>query len=179
VTDLEKMESFYRNVLGFTVTDRGEEMGFRLVFLSLDPGEHHQLVLATGRPPVIPINTANPAFGAVINQISFRLDGLSELRLLNERLGAEKIGPVMPGNHGNAWSLYFPDPEGNMLECFVDTPWYVEQPFIEPLDLSLDDTALFAHTLELCTRSKGFRPYAEWRTEIALRMAKDQSGVRI
>ena len=55
VHDLELMEGFYRRVLGFTVTDRGElpapsgRVG--LVFLSRDPREHHQLVLATGARP--------------------------------------------------------------------------------------------------------------------------------
>ena len=39
-------------------------------------------------------------------------------------------------DHGNAWSLYFRDPEGNRLEVFCDTQWYVEQPCLEDLDLS-------------------------------------------
>ncbi|MBX7430508.1 VOC family protein [Mycobacterium sp. Y57] len=176
VVDIVKMERFYRDVLGFTVTDRGENMGFELVFLSRDPDEHHQLVLATGRPPALPANTANPLFGAVINQISFRLDDLSELRLLNDRLKADNVEGVLPGNHGTSWSLYFPDPEGNMLECFVDTPWYVEQPFMEPLDLSVDDATLWTLTQQMCSQATGYRPYADWRAEVAVRMAEDQAG---
>lgn len=54
VTDIARMERFYTEVLEFTVTDRGQLTGpngpFDLVFLSRDPDEHHQLVLATGRP---------------------------------------------------------------------------------------------------------------------------------
>lgn len=178
VLNMEKMERFYCDVLGFTVTDRGEAIGFNLVFLSRDPEEHHQLVLATGKPERLPPNTVNPAFGPVINQISFRLDGLAELRLLKERLAAQGIEGVMPADHGIAWSLYFPDPEGNMIECFVDSPWYIAQPFMEPLDLSLDDAALAQKTLELCRKSAGFRPYSEWRAEVSARMAADQSGRR-
>ena len=39
-------------------------------------------------------------------------------------------------NHGNAWSLYFTDPEGNGLECFVDSPFHVTQPYADRLDLA-------------------------------------------
>ena len=46
------MEGFYTRLLGFTVTDRGQLQGaagpVSLVFLSRDPDEHHQIVLATG-----------------------------------------------------------------------------------------------------------------------------------
>ena len=37
-------------------------------------------------------------------------------------------------NHGNAWSVYFRDPEGNRIEIFCDTEWYIEQPCVEDLD---------------------------------------------
>ena len=41
----------------------------------------------------------------------------------------------MPLTHGNAWSVYFRDPEFNGVEVFIDTPWHVRQPQGEPLDL--------------------------------------------
>lgn len=62
VRDLPLMEDFYSRVLGFTVTDRGElptpkgKVG--LVFLSRDPNEHHQIVLATGRPDNLPFTSS-------------------------------------------------------------------------------------------------------------------------
>ena len=49
-----RMQDFYTRVLGFTVTDGGEletaEGSMTIVFLSRDPREHHQIVLASGRP---------------------------------------------------------------------------------------------------------------------------------
>lgn len=179
VMDIELMEDFYSSVLGFTVTDRGASSGLKIVFMSRDPDEHHQIVLATGRPEGMPANTANPAFGPSINQISFRVDGLSELRILNVALRDYGTPTVTPVNHGIAWSLYFPDPEGNNIECFVDTPWYIEQPFRQVLELSLDDETLMAKTHEMCRASKGYRPYSEWRAEIAARMAAQQAGRRL
>ena len=73
VTDLPKMEAFYTDFMGFTVTDRGEVAGLDVVFMSRDPLDHHQIVLATGRPKEMPGNTGNPMFGPCINQISFRI----------------------------------------------------------------------------------------------------------
>jgi catechol-2,3-dioxygenase len=72
--------------------------------------------------------------------------------------------------HGNAVSVYFRDPEGNRVELFCDTPWYVTQPVREPVDLSLSDEALM-HALEMRAREMpGFRPRSEWRAEMARRM---------
>ena len=177
VLNIRAMERFYCEVMGFTVTDRGKALGLDLVFLSRDPNDHHQIALATGKPANIPPNTVNQMFGPAIDQISFCMDGLSELRLLHGKLVDAGVQPITPIDHGIAWSLYFPDPEGNNLECYVDTPWYIQQPFAEPLDMSLDDEALVRRTHELCRRSKGYRPLADWRAEIAARMAARAAGV--
>ena len=52
VTDLERMVSFYTEVFELTITDRGEGKTFKktLVFTSASADQHHQLVLASGRP---------------------------------------------------------------------------------------------------------------------------------
>lgn len=171
VRDIPRMEDFYTRVLGFTVTDRGEAGGMQLVFLSRSPLDHHQLVLATGRPQQMPANTANPQFGPSINQISFKMGSLDDLREMNERLKAEGGHSMFPANHGVAWSIYAHDPEGNNLEFFVDTDWYFPQPFLLPLDLSLTDQALRDQTLAMCQEQPGFEPYAAWRRKIAPRMA--------
>ena len=52
VTDMDRMVRFYTEVLGLTVTDRGQGITFKneLAFLSSDPEKHHQVALASGRP---------------------------------------------------------------------------------------------------------------------------------
>lgn len=63
VNDLPQMEEFYTRLLEFTVTDRGALPGpagpVSLVFLSRDPDEHHQIVLASGRPERVDFNVIN------------------------------------------------------------------------------------------------------------------------
>jgi len=170
VKDLPAMEAFYTQVLGFTVTDRGHAGGMQLVFLSRDPLDHHQIVLATGRPPELPGNTANPQFGPSINQISFKLGGLSDLRDIQKRLAVSGGDSIFPANHGIAWSIYAHDPEGNNLEFFVDTDWYITQPFLIPLDLTQSDDEIFELTKKMCEESEGFEPYTQWRARIAQKM---------
>lgn len=67
VRDLPRMARFYKEALGFTQTDQGNLGPVQLVFLSRDPNEHHQLVLASGRPA-----ESNPPGFNVINQVSLR-----------------------------------------------------------------------------------------------------------
>ena len=78
VREIAKMEDFYKRVMGFIVTDRGNLDTPRgpvdLVFLSRDPEEHHQIVLASGRPDDIDY--------VIVNQVSFRVPGLAYLRAL-------------------------------------------------------------------------------------------------
>ena len=170
VKDIARMEDFYTRVLGFTVTDRGTAGGMQLVFLSRDPFDHHQIVLATGRPERLPANTANPQFGPSINQISFKMGTLADLREMHGRLQAEGGSNLFPANHGIAWSIYAHDPEGNNLEFFVDSDWYITQPFLIPLEFSKADELIVAETKQLCESSEGFEPYGDWRERVARRM---------
>ena len=166
VADVARMEDFYTRILGFAVTDRGDLETPRgkvfLVFLSRDPGEHHQIVLASGRPDSLPFNP--------INQISFRMADFAGLREMHRRLADEKVRDLYPVSHGNALSVYFLDPEGNRIELFVDTPWYVQQPLRVPMDMRLPDAELWKWAQAEARKQPGFRPVEEWRAEMAKRM---------
>ena len=165
VTDIERMTDFYTRVLRFVVSDRGtSSQGGEIVFMTRDPAEHHQFVIASGRPAELPYN--------LINQISFRVDSLQTLRDLHDQLSREpgvKVHP--PITHGNALSVYFLDPEGNRVEFLIDTPWHVPQPFRVPVDLSLPDDQLWATIEKRVRATPGFKPMAEWKAEIARKIA--------
>src|ERR1043166_2605261 len=167
VADLARMRDFYTRVLGFTVTDDGEMQTPRgkvqFVFLSRNPKEHHLIVLATGKPEQLSFNP--------INQISFRMAQFSGLREMYRRVVDENVKELHPVSHGNALSIYFHDPEGNRIELFVDTPWYVKQPLRVPMDMRMSDAELWSGAEREASKQPGFQPVAEWSAELARRMA--------
>ena len=171
VTDLQKMAAFYKSALRFTQTDCGDLGAVQLVFLSRDPAEHHQIVLASGRPGALPGGaTFNP-----INQISFRVPDLPALRRYHARLLSHGATDMQPATHGNAISIYCRDPEGNRIEVFVDTPWYCEQPLREPVDLSLSDEAILAQAEATARCLPKFKSREAWQREMAQKMAREQA----
>lgn len=171
VTDLDRVANFYTDILGFTITDRGHlegPEGPQLIFLSRDPDEHHQIVLASGRPATLSFN--------VINQISLKADSLETLQHFHARLFQTEATDIAPVTHGNALSVYFRDPEGNRIELYIDTPWYVSQPcrIAAPFQLPADELMAWAenHARTL----SGFKSRSEWRAEMALRMGLNKAS---
>jgi len=160
VVDMAPMVDFYTDVLGFCVTDRALIRGVNVVFLSRDPEEHHQIVLVPGR---------NPAHASTVNQISFRVVDFPELRRLHARLVARPVSALNPTNHGGSWSIYFADPEGNRIELFVQTKWYVP-PISIPLDLSLPDEAIQRLTDEMVEATPGHMLRSLWHEQTRRRM---------
>lgn len=159
-SDLDNMVDFYCQKLGFVVSDKGiASTGHRLFFMTQDPEIHHQIVLFNGKPEDLPFNP--------INQLSFLLDSIEDLRRYYEfacNSGIENIGQV---DHGNAWSIYFKDPEGNPIEMYVDTPFYTSQPCREPLDLAQSAEDILAQTEAMCRRRPGFKTREEWIQSMA------------
>jgi len=153
VRDLETMLDFYQNVLGFEVSDRGELFagGPEVVFLSQVETDHHQLAMAQVRQDEARPNS--------VDHFAFRVETLADVREMIERL--EKDGRATetnPMTHGNAWSIYFRDPEQNGIEVFVDTPWHVAQPQARPWDPSLSDDELRTWTEEQFRGEPEFGP---------------------
>lgn len=166
VSDIEKMTDFYTGVMGLTVTDQGtftpKDEPVQMVFMSSDPHEHHQFVLITGRPDDVNFR--------LNQQMSFILESLDELREMNNRVKASDVANLRTVTHGNAWSIYFPDPEGNQVELYVHTPWYVPQPHAHPLDLTMNNEEIVAITEQHCREDPGFMMASEREAAMADRM---------
>ncbi|MBL6082639.1 VOC family protein [Belnapia sp. T18] len=164
VRDLPKMQHFYAEVLGLRVSDQGfaKGPGCEMVFMSADEAAHHQIVLMAGAP-----EETGPAR---VNHMAFNVSSLDELRSVRDRalaLGATNIRPL---DHGNAWSVYFSDPEGNQLEAFLDTPFHVPQPHGRKLDLAQSDCEIMAETERACRGDPGFLSREQWKEKHIVRV---------
>ena len=164
VTDIGLMERFYTQVFGLLVTDRGVGKVFRnqLVFLSGAPDQHHQLVLSSGKAPETP---------STVMQLSFKVSSLDALRARKALALDHKCADMMCLNHGNAWSVYFHDPEGNRIEIYLDTPFHTPQPCGEPLDLDLTDDAILEETRVLIEALPGSMSREAFADEMTKRLA--------
>lgn len=163
VRDTARMEEFYTKILGFEVTDRGfvERYNGHITFMSNDPKLHHQVIFAEGRPEDAP---------STINQLSFEVESLDQLRVMYHRVVEEGCENLLPRNHGNAWSVYFDDPEGNNLEVYLDSPYHVPQPFGEFLDFTKTNEEIIEETEGLVRNTEGFRMRDEWSSDRARNM---------
>ncbi|MGD0461114.1 MAG: VOC family protein [Tepidisphaeraceae bacterium] len=115
VSDLERSLAFYRDVLGFELTQR---FGTQAAFISAG-GYHHHIGLNTweteGGPPP-PANSTGLYHLAILYPTRALLaDALRRLI---------KVGIPLDGaaNHGVSEALYLRDPDGNGVELYWDRP---------------------------------------------------------
>lgn len=171
VKDIDMMEKFYTETIGFERTDGGRTgQGVTMIFMTLDPREHHQVFLVEGRPDNLPTNTIIPGGGAVLHHMAFRLGSLGDLRRMYKRIVARSDRKVMTATHGVCWTMYTTDPEGNGIEFFADSPWYIHQPYLKPMDFNKDTDVLMAETEALCRAAPGFRPYEAFHRDLEKRV---------
>ncbi|MFP6663688.1 MAG: VOC family protein [Deltaproteobacteria bacterium] len=154
VRDMEKMLDFYTKVLGFEITDRGPLPGSdkaEIVFLSQVPTEHHQIAFRSGERDESPPNS--------VDHFAFRVDSLDDVKRMDEKLAASGLAEErLPLTHGNAWSIYFADPEGNGLEIFCDTPWHVQQPQAQLWSVDKTNDEILMETRSAFEKDPAFSP---------------------
>ena len=143
VRDLERMVAFYRDFMGMQLTKQDWAMG--MVFFSSDPAQvDHEIALVRGRP-----EGEDPH---LINQISFRVETLAELRTYYQRIKEAGFRIRRVVTHASAIGCYFDDPEGNITEVFWltgRTCWCVVS---EPIDLEQPDDVVLARVDEVWER---------------------------
>lgn len=115
VADLERAIAFYRDVLGFEVTDR---FGRQAAFLSAD-GYHHHIGLNTwesqgGQPPA-------PGMTGLYHA-AILYPARASLAAALRRLLAHGVRIDGASDHGVSEAIYLRDPDGNGLELYWDRP---------------------------------------------------------
>ena len=139
--DLMKQRDFYTRVIGLSIADEDLE-GRGMCFMSADPvSEHHEFVLMKGRVSSVDTNT--------IQQISFKVPTIQDLRDYHKRLLDEDIKVERIVSHGNAFGMYFFDPEGNRVELYYKTGFPVPQPHGDLIDLTRSDEELIGDARDL------------------------------
>ena len=166
VQDMAKMVEFFTRVMGFSLSDPRpeEEILSERVFLTRESSEFDQLVFIKGRPEIEP-GKSN------LQQLSFYVETLDEVREAEKTLKSEpEVTNIIPRCHGNAWSVYFQDPEDNRLEVYCATPWQCSQPHGWDLDLSLSNEEIQARTLDAVKKDPTYQPIAEWGAVVSSKL---------
>lgn len=108
--NLKKMVEFYTIFLGGNVTYGNEFISF----ITYDH-EHHRIAIidVPGTGPKQPTSSG-------LEHIAFTFPTMADLLLAYRHRKAKGISPVWSVNHGPTTSIYYKDPDGNMLETQVD-----------------------------------------------------------
>ncbi|EXJ70407.1 uncharacterized protein A1O5_06475 [Cladophialophora psammophila CBS 110553] len=108
--NFKKMVDFYLDFLGGTVSYGNDFISF----ITYDD-EHHRIAII-GTPDTGPKSYTSSG----LEHIAFTFPSLSALLLAYRQRKARGISPVWCVNHGPTTSIYYKDPDGNMLETQVD-----------------------------------------------------------
>ncbi|MDO8625772.1 MAG: VOC family protein [Candidatus Diapherotrites archaeon] len=112
VSDLKRSLAFYRDILGFEVT---QDLG-SAVFLSAG-GYHHHIGLNTWRAP----DAQKPREGQIgLYHFAILLPTRQELAKVVKRLLDANYPIDGAGDHGVSESIYLHDPDGNGIELYAD-----------------------------------------------------------
>jgi catechol 2,3-dioxygenase len=110
VSDLARSMAFYCRYLNLTVN---EEIPGQTAFLS-GGDAHHELALTVLDAPA----ASEKQLG--LFHLAFDVDSKTAFAEAYERLYDDGID-LSPVDHVIGWGLYFPDPDGNLLELYCDT----------------------------------------------------------
>ena len=107
---------------------------------------------------------------STINQVSFEIETLRKLIEAFQALTELGTTGMEAMNHGGSWSLYVPDPEGNTIELFVRTVWYVPPHATTGLDLSQPEELIFQQTELMAKDTPGSKTWDVWRQDFQKQM---------
>ena len=115
VKDLERSKKFYTDVVGLKVSD---ELPGRAVFLRCSH-DHHDTVLFQLAAEKLARSQADRA---ELQQISYEVDRLDDLRQKAVELRAQGISVVGPDQKGPGMdkTIEFCDPDGNRIQFYCD-----------------------------------------------------------
>ena len=113
VRSLAASVPFYRDVLGLTEVARH---GAHMVFFSCGENHHDLALLEVGEAATLPADNQVGLY-----HLAFKVgDSLDELRACRDHLLANGVALAGQSDHRVSQSLYCHDPDGIMIELYVD-----------------------------------------------------------
>jgi len=108
--NFKAMVQFYKTFLGAYAAYENDFLSF----LTYDE-EHHRIAILTipGTGPKVPTSSG-------LEHVAFTYETLSDLALAYRQRKQKGMDPVWSVNHGPTTSIYYKDPDGNMIETQVD-----------------------------------------------------------
>lgn len=104
------MVEYYKTFLGAEIIYKNDF----LAFLTYDE-EHHRIAIAG-----VPGTKGKDFESCGLEHIAFSFASLEDLLLTYSQRKQKGINPLWPVNHGPTTSIYYRDPDGNMIETQVD-----------------------------------------------------------
>lgn len=133
VTDLDSALAFYCGVLGLAEVARRDFGEGPMAFLSTG-NSHHDIALVAATEP--------GSGSGSLHHFALKVgESLQDLRLVRQALAAEGIVVHMSLDHRVSQGIYLSDPDGNLIELYVDAGealWRHDPSLVansDPLDL--------------------------------------------
>ncbi len=127
----------------------------------------HQVILVAGRPTELAYNH--------INQMSFRVASVEDLQAVWRNVKDEPGVTDLRGmDHGNAWSLYFRDPEGKPPRDFLRHAMVYRATLPGRSGFVAAGRPTSGKVRRVLPHGAGFRPIAEYQADVARKIGRDR-----